>query len=134
MISGLLGETLLSLKDSNGKTREAAFVLLLTMAEMQDLDSFIRLVTAAVASKTTHMQSAAVVALSRLVFAYSDDLSVQSLLPSLLKTVLILSDDPSREVAKSMVGFVRVAVVVIPPDQLQPLLPDILHGLSLIHI
>lgn len=98
-----------------------------------DLESFIRLVTAAIGSKTTHMRSAAVVALSRLIFAFADDFTVQSFLPSLLKTVLVLSDDPSREVAKSLVGFVRVAIVVIPSDHLQPLLPQILHGLLKYH-
>jgi ribosomal RNA-processing protein 12 len=88
---------------------------------------------AAVGSTTSHMRSAAVVALSRVVFEYSVDDVVQSLLPSMLRTILVLSDDPSREVVKSFVGFVRVAVVVIPADQLRPLLPDILHGLLKYH-
>jgi ribosomal RNA-processing protein 12 len=80
------------------------------------------------------MRSAAVLALSRLMFEYAnDDLSVQSLLPSVLKTVLMLSDDPSREVIKSMVGFVRVSVAACPPEELQPLLPDVLNGLLKYH-
>jgi ribosomal RNA-processing protein 12 len=73
-------------------------------------------------------------ALSRLAFEYaSEDPSVQNLLPSLLKTVLLLSDDPSREVVKSLVGFVRVSIVAMTPEQLQPLLPDILNGLLKYH-
>jgi ribosomal RNA-processing protein 12 len=134
LVLGLLAETLLSLKDSNAKTREAAFGLLVSLAEVQDdVGTFIRSITAAIGSKTSHMRSAAVVALSKLVFEYSHDDIVQSLLPSLLRTVLVLSDDPSREVAKSFVGFVRVTVVVIPVEQLRPLLPDILQGLLKYH-
>jgi ribosomal RNA-processing protein 12 len=104
------------------------------MAKIQeDLGHFIRSLMAAVGSTTSHMRSAAVVALSRVVFEYSVDGVVQSLLPSMLRTILVLSDDPSREVVKSFVGFVRVAVVVIPADHLRPLLPDILHSLLKYH-
>lgn len=50
-----------------------------------------------------------------------------------MKTVLILSDDPSREVTKSMVVFVRVSVTAASAEQLEPLLPDILNGLLKYH-
>lgn len=130
-----MGETLLCLKDSNAKTRDAAYKLLLAMAEVQgDPADFVQKITAAVASRTPHMRSAALMALSRLVFEYTrNDLAVQNLLPSLLKTILLLSDDPSREVVKSWIGFVRVSVVAMTPEQLQPLLPDILQGLLKYH-
>lgn len=134
LILGLLAETLLAVKDTNGKTREAAFGLLLSMAEMQeDLGQYIRSIMAAVGSPASHMRSAAVMALSRIVFEYSRNDDVQALLPSMLRTILVLSDDPSREVAKSFVGFVRVAVVVLPAEELRPLLPDILNSLLKYH-
>ena len=95
---------------------------------------FIQMVAAAVGSNTSHMRSAAVTALSRLVFeTNSDDDEVKALLPALLKTVLILSDDPSREVTKSMVVFVRISVAAATAEQLEPLLPDILNGLLKYH-
>ena len=133
--SSLIGETLLCLKDYNAKTREAAFKLLLSMNAIHGSSSaFIQMVAAAVGSNTSHMRSAAVTALSRLVFeSCSDDIEVQNILPALLKTVLILSDDPSREVTKSMVVFVRVSVSVASAEQLEPLLPDILNGLLKYH-
>lgn len=123
------------MKDSNAKTRDAAFKLLLTSARGHgDSVAFIRVVAAAIASKSPHMRSAAVTALSRLVFELSScDLNVQNMLPMLLKTVLLLSHDPSREVTKSMVIFARVSVSTATPEQLQPLLPDILNGLLNYH-
>eukprot|EP00980_Cylindrotheca_fusiformis_P013508 scaffold3450_cov114-Cylindrotheca_fusiformis.AAC.13 len=134
LIQGLLPETLLSLKDSSGKTREGAYRLLLCMAGMQeDIGQFITSLLAAVGSTSCHMRSAAVVGLSRVVFEYSQDEVVQSLLSPILETVLALSDDQSREVIKSFVGFVRVSIVVLPPEELRPLLPDILHSLLKYH-
>ncbi|VEU40436.1 unnamed protein product [Pseudo-nitzschia multistriata] len=135
LVSSLVGETLLCLKDYNAKTRDAAYKLLLSLQACHgDPAGFVRTIAAAVGSGTPHMRSAAVTALARLVFELSkDDQDVQDLLPALLKTVLVLSDDPSREVTKSMVVFVRVSVSAATPEQLEPLLPDILNGLLKYH-
>lgn len=126
---------MLCLKDSNAKTRDAAYKLLLTSARVHgEFPEYIRVIAAAIGSKSPHMRSAAVTALSRLVFELSsEDQEIQNMLPTLLKTVLLLSDDPSREVTKSMVIFVRVSVAAATPEQLQPLLPDILNGLLKYH-
>ena len=133
--SSLIGETLLCLKDYNAKTRDAGFKLLLSMNKLHGSSAdFIRMVAAAVGSKTSHMRSAAVTALSKLVFVLSsEDIDVHNMLPALLKTVLILSEDPSREVTKSMVVFVRVSVSAASSEQLEPLLSDILNGLLKYH-
>uniref|UniRef100_A0A7S4EQ48 RRP12 HEAT domain-containing protein n=1 Tax=Pseudo-nitzschia australis TaxID=44445 RepID=A0A7S4EQ48_9STRA len=133
--SSLVGETLLCLKDYNAKTRDAAYKLLISLQVIHGNSAeFIQMIAAAVGSNTSHMRSAAVTALSRLVFQLSsDDIDVQNLIPALLKTVLILSDDPSREVTKSMVVFVRVSVTAASAEQLEPLLPDILNGLLKYH-
>jgi ribosomal RNA-processing protein 12 len=80
------------------------------------------------------MRSAAVTALGRLVFEFSSkDPNFHSMLPSMLQTVLILADDPCREVTKSMVAFVRVTVAAASTEQLEPLLPDIMNGLLKYH-
>jgi ribosomal RNA-processing protein 12 len=51
------------------------------------------------------MRSAAVMALSRLIFEYARvDHNVQELLPALMQTVAVLFDDSSREVTKSVIG------------------------------
>ena len=131
VIPKIMGEVLLCLKDSNAKTREAAYQLLLAMATARDdMTDYFRIILAALGAQTTHMRSAAVMALSRLTFEYArDDFTVQSLLPSLMQTVAVLFDDSSREVTKSVIGFVRVSVAAMTAEQLEPLLPEVVGGI-----
>lgn len=131
IIAAFLGEALLCLKDSNKRTRDIAYRLLLSLGELLcDNVILIQSITAAMASETTHMRSAAVMALSKVVHHYgSTDERLQQTFPSLLKTVLLLLDDASREVCKSVVGFVRIFVSVCSRGVLQELVPDILGGL-----
>jgi ribosomal RNA-processing protein 12 len=135
VVTKLTGELLLCLKDSKAKTRDSAYRVLISLAKATgDLVGFLRIVTAALASETSHMRSAAVSASSRLVFEFArEDTNMQQALPSLLQTVLVLFNEQSREVIKSAVGFVRVCVAAIPPDQLQQMLPDILGALLKYH-
>jgi len=127
----IMGEVLLCLKDSNAKTREASYQLLLAMAVARDdMADYFRIILAALGAQTTHMRSAAVMALSRLTFEYArEDDAVRELLPSLMQTVAVLFDDSSREVTKSVIGFVRVSVAAMTPDQLRPILPDVVPGM-----
>lgn len=135
VVTKMTGEVLLCLKDSKAKTRDGANQVLISLANATgDVVGFLRVVTSALASETTHMRSAAVSAASRLVFEFArEDPSVQQALPSLLQTVLLLFNENSREVLKSAVGFVRVCVAAIPSDQLQPLLPAIMPALLQYH-
>ncbi|KAL7557491.1 hypothetical protein ACA910_019338 [Epithemia clementina (nom. ined.)] len=135
----VIAETLLSLKDTNAKTREAAYQLLLSMASRQrrQLDQFLSIITAALGAETPHMRSAAVMALSRIVyqFAWDDEnaVYVQSLLPSLLSTILVLMNENSREVMKSAIGFVRISVAAMQREQMEPLLPDLVGSVLGFH-
>ena len=131
MIPNIVGEVLLSLKDANGKTRESAYQLLLSMAKVQNnMTTYCQIIVGALAAQTPHMRSAAVMALSRLVFEYARvDFTLQDILPNLLQTVILLFDENSREVIKSAIGFVRVSVAALNKDQLEPLLPELVGGL-----
>jgi len=51
------------------------------------------------------------------------------LLPAMMQTVAVLFDDPSREVTKSVIGFVRVSIAAMSSEQLEPLLPVVVGGL-----
>jgi len=133
-IFNITAEVLLCLKDSNAKTREAAYQLLLSMASLDGIGKLLQVVTAALGAETAHMRSASVMALSRIVFEIGwESEGLRPLLPSLLKTVLVLIDEDSREVVKSVVGFIRISVAAIPPEQLEPLLPDLIDGLMKYH-
>jgi len=126
----ILGEVLLCLKDSNVKSQEAAYKVLLAMAEHSNKPDFLKAVTAGLGAETPHMRSAVVMALSRLVYTYAwNDPDFQALLPSLFKTVFVLVNEDSREVIKSVIGFVRVCVVAIPPEELLTFLPELVGGL-----
>jgi NUC173 domain len=135
IIPKAIGEILLCLKDSNGKAREASYQLMLTMAsKMDDMTNFFNIIAGALGAQTPHMRSAAVMAMSRLVFEYARiDQAVQSLLPMMLQTILVLFQENSREVIKSAVGFVRVSVAAMPSDQLEPLLPEVIKALLTYH-
>jgi ribosomal RNA-processing protein 12 len=131
IIPNIVGEVLLCLKDANHKTRESAYQLLISMARIRnDMTAYFHIVVGALGAQTSHMRSAAVMALSRLVFEFArEDFTVQSLLPHVLQTVIVLFDENSREVTKSVVGFVRVSAAALNKDQLEPLLPDVVGGM-----
>lgn len=131
VIPNIIGEVILCLKDANCKTRECAYQLLLSMAQAKgDITQYFQIIVAALGAQTPHMRSAAVMSLSRLVFEYArTDFTVQSFLPSLLQTVVVLFDENSREVTKSVIGFVRVSVAAMNKEQLYPLLPEVVGGI-----
>jgi ribosomal RNA-processing protein 12 len=123
-------EVLLCLKDSNAKTREAAYQLLLSLSCSGDIVEFVKVTVAALGSESSHMRSAVVMALSRLVFeqGWEND-TFYSLLPGLLKTVLVVIHEGSREVIKSVIGFIRICVAAIPSEQLEPLVPELVGSM-----
>jgi ribosomal RNA-processing protein 12 len=132
-ICNVAAEIILCLKDTNAKTREAAFHLIVSLTS-RDTMGFLKLVVAALGAETSHMRSAAVVALSRIVFEFAwENEELQGQLPSLLRMVIVLMDENSREVVKSVIGFVRISVAAIPAPQLEPLLPELVGGLMQFH-
>lgn len=126
----MVPEILLCLKDSNGKTRDAAYQLLLTTAASGQIIDFINTVLAGLGAETVHMRSAVVLALSRIVYEYGrENNEVLAMLPHLVQTVLLLLGQGTRETVKGVVAFLRICVSVIPSDSLEPLVPDLLRSL-----
>lgn len=63
-------------------------------------------------------------ALAHLIFTYGPESpAFRDTIPDLLQTVLLLSNDPIKEVVKSVVSFIRICVAACPMDRLEPLLP-----------
>lgn len=123
-------EIMLCLKDPNAKTREAAHQLIISLAT-KDIARFINVIAAALGAETSHMRSAAVVALSRIIYDFAQEHEeLHSQLPSLLGTILIMIDENSREVVKGVLGFIRVCIAVIPPESLEPILPELVKSLT----
>lgn len=75
------------------------------------------------------MKSAAVLSLSRLVYDLKTDLE-PSCLSEILLTVLLLLKEKAREIIKSVLGFLKVCIICLPPDHIEPHLPDLITGLT----
>ena len=127
-----VGEILLCLKDSNGKVRDEAYSCLNAACDARgDPKDFMHILLGAVAARTPHMRSAAVMAMSRVVFERRHCEVTRGMVGEVLEVVCVLFREKAREVIKSAVGFVRVAVASMSPADLEPRLGDVVEGLLL---
>lgn len=147
-IPSILSEVVLGCKESNEKARTAAFELLIHLAKrtidternpegtkirnslvphMADdapdapatLEEFFTMISAGLAGSSPHMVAASVTALSRLFFDFHTRLH-PALRSDLVQTVELFLTSNNREIVRSVLGFVKVAVVVLPDDALRP--------------
>lgn len=79
------------------------------------------MVLAGLVGQTPHMQSATVMALARLVYEFASEL--EGFMPRLLPAVVSLLRTKSREVVKSVLGFLKVAAMPVPPAMLALAVP-----------
>jgi ribosomal RNA-processing protein 12 len=112
---GGAGDTMAGSDDGEGGGGEGAGTL------TGGLVDFFNAVLAGMAAGTPHMVSATVMAAARLLFEFSG--ALQGMAPRLLSTVLLLLRSPSREVVKSVLGFVKVAAMRLPVETLTEQLP-----------
>jgi len=130
----LVGEICLCTKEVNAKTRSLAYELLVQLAdgfpqENGGVCGFVNIVVGGLVGGTPHMQSAAVMALARLLFEFPDELEETA--PEILATVLTLLRGRSREIVKSVLGFVKVAIGKLGIEELRANLQSILESLLL---
>lgn len=156
-IPSILSEVVLGCKESNEKARSAAFLLLVHLAKrtsdteqnqpgtvirnslaphMPDdapdapatIEEFFTMVSAGLAGSSPHMVAASVTALSRLLFEYHTQLP-REVLSDLVQTVDLFLTSNNREIVRSVLGFVKVAVVALPDDMLRPRLESLVPNL-----
>lgn len=156
-IPSILSEVVLGCKESNEKARTAAFALLVELSRriideernppgtvirnslvshMADdapdapatIEEFFTMVSAGLAGSSPHMVAASVTALSRLFFEYHAQLP-QSILSDLVQTIELFLTSNNREIVRSVLGFVKVAVVSLPDELLKPRLPSVVPNL-----
>lgn len=156
-IPSVLSEIVLGCKESNEKARTASFDLLVHVARrsidternppgtkirnslvphMPDdapdapatIEEFFTMVSAGLAGSSPHMVAASVTALSRLFFEFHSDLQ-PALRGDLVQTVELFLTSNNREIVRSVLGFVKVAVVVLPDDTLRPRLATLVPNL-----
>lgn len=156
-IPSVLPEVVLGCKESNEKARSASFDLIIHMAKRTidpernppgtkirnslvphmpndspdapaTLEEFFTMVSAGLAGSSPHMVAASVTALSRLFFEFHSKMSSQVVL-DLVQTVELFLTSNNREIVKSVLGFVKVAVVCLPEDMLRPRLDSLVPKL-----
>jgi len=134
----LLAELLLGTKESNAKTRAAAYDLLVDLtrslearasasgAPGQGARRLFSQVLAGLAGASPSMVAASLMAAARLVYEFSG--ALVDAVPDLLPAALALLRARNREVVKAALGFVKVAAVRLPAETLHQHLGDLLQG------
>ena len=129
----MVSEIVLSIKESNKKTRAAAFDLIIEVANAMDQSdadggvvSLVHLIIGGLAGSTAQMVSASVMALARLLFEFTPNM--MPMIHDLLPAILMLLRSKAREVIKAVLGFLKVAVMRLDSDTLREYTPKILEG------
>lgn len=148
-ISSVLQEVIMSTKDVNEKSREQAYSLLIQMGKkMQkggsitssdptnleqyttdaNLKEYFAMVSAGLAAQSPHMISAAITAISCIVYEFKDDIS-HDVLIEIASTVELFLTHNSREIAKAAIGFIKVEILALPSDFVEENLGELLAKL-----
>ncbi|KAH7888705.1 armadillo-type protein [Phlebopus sp. FC_14] len=152
VIPSLIPEAVLGTKEPSEKARFAAFELIVAMGrkmneggivkrQMLDgmdedgaveakasINEYMTMVAGGLAGASPHTISATVTAISRLVFEFKDkiDLKMQT---EIFTTMLVFMSSSNREIVKSTLGYVKLAIHTLSPDLLRPHLCDLVPAL-----
>jgi len=98
-------------------------------SEQPMMAEFVFMVSAGVGGTSPHMQSASVLCLAKLLYAFRHELS-SDIVSNMLQTVLPLFEaSKSRELIKSLLVFSKVVALKLPLDTLSQFLPALASGL-----
>ena len=86
------------------------------------------MISAGLAGQSPFMISASILALSRLLFEYSTKLS-ENMINELVTTMLLYLETKTREIIRSAIGFIKVAVVALTVATLQSHLAELIPRL-----
>ena len=134
--AALLAELLMGTKENNAKTRAAAYELLVDLTRRLEAQAaqpgqgarrLFAHVLAGLAGASPGMVAASLMAAARLVYEFSG--ALVDAVPGLLPAALALLRARNREVVKAALGFVKVAAVRLPVEQLHTHLGDLLPAL-----
>jgi ribosomal RNA-processing protein 12 len=156
-IPSILSEVVLACKEANERARQAGFGLLVHLANriadpernppgtvirnskvahmpndapdaLATLEEVFTMVSAGLAGVAPHMVAASITALSRLLFEFHNRLS-KSVIEDLVTTVVMFLQSNNREIVRSVLGFVKVAVVVLPESLMKSRMPELVSGM-----
>jgi len=150
-IPSILSEVVISAKEVNEKARTAAFDLLVLMAKKMSqggqidqsqiphmdanaptatasLEEFFTMVSAGLVGSTPHMISASITALTRILYEFAAELP-HAVIEDLVQTMDLFLTSPNREIVRSVLGFVKVAIISLPESIVKPKLETLIPGL-----
>lgn len=150
-IPSILSEVVISTKEVNEKARAAAFDLLIIMARKMNqggiisqskiqhmppdapnaqasLEEFIIMISAGLIGSSAQMVSASITALTRILYEFHIQLSL-NVVEDLVETMDLFLTSPNREIVRSVLGFTKVAVVVLREGILVPRLKTLVPSL-----
>lgn len=150
-IPSILSEVVISTKEVNEKARAAAFDLLIIMARKMNqggiisqskiqhmsanasnaqatLEEFITMISAGLVGSSAHMVSASITALARILYEFHTRLSL-NVVEDLVETMDLFLSSPNREIVRSVLGFAKVALIVLPEGVLVPRLKNLVPSL-----
>jgi ribosomal RNA-processing protein 12 len=136
VVVSFLTEIVLALKESNKKTRNKAYDILVQIGHAFDdeenggtnekLQQFFNMVARGMAGETPHMISAAVKGLARLAYEFTDLVSSAF---NVLPSAYLLLRRKNREIIKANLGLLKVLVAKSQSDGLQLHLKSMVEGL-----
>lgn len=151
-IPTILSEVVLAAKEVNEKARTQAFDLLVLMARRMheeggiviqsripnlptsapsvpaSLSEFFTMVSAGLAGDSPHTISASITALTRILYAFASVLD-RTVIDDLVQTMDLFLASANREIVRSTLGFVKVAVISLPEDIVRPRLQQLVPSL-----
>lgn len=150
-IPSILSEVVISTKEVNEKARAAAFDVLIIMARKMSqggivsqskiqhmsanasdaqasLEEFITMISAGLVGSSAHMVSASITALARILYEFHTRLSL-NVVEDLVESLNLFLSSPNREIVRSVLGFAKVAVIVLPESVLVPRLKNLVPSL-----
>lgn len=150
-IPSILSEVVISAKEVNEKARTAAFDLLVLMARKMSqggqinqsqiphmaadapiaqasLEEFFTMVSAGLVGSTPHMVSASITALTRILYEFASQLP-HAVIEDLVQTMDLFLTSTNREIVRSVLGFVKVAIISLPEDIVKSKLDTLVPGL-----
>ncbi|KAF9241576.1 armadillo-type protein [Melanogaster broomeanus] len=152
VIPSLIPEAVLGTKEPSEKARSVAFELIVVMGrkmseggvvkrQMVDgmdedgvseanasINEYMTMVAGGLAGATPHMISATVTAISRLIFEFKDTIDSQ-MQTEIFTTLLVFLSSSNREIVKSSLGYIKLAIHTLPADLLRPHLGDLVPAL-----
>ncbi|KAH8107256.1 ribosomal RNA-processing protein 12 [Cristinia sonorae] len=152
LLPSIIPEAVLGTKEPSEKARNAAFDLIVAMGHkmsaggtvkrdlvdgMDDdnigetqanIEEYMTMVAGGLAGATPHMISATITAISRLVFEFKDSIPAQ-MHSEIFATLLVFLSSANREIVKSALGYVKLAIHTMPVDLLRPHLKQVVPAL-----